>query len=110
MELDPKKSKALKISLVILAAILLLVIGGALGSRFSHHRGYANNGYGCGNVSQFERGNRVQRQGGRQFRMMNPQAFNAGQGNQVQGATQTQTPTPVVNQAKPATASTTPAK
>jgi|GEM_PF-4416604 len=108
MELDPKKSKALKISLVILAVILLLAIGGALGLGFSHHRGYTSNGYGCSNVGQFERGNRGQRQGGRQFRMMAPQAFNANQDGQVQSVVQTQAP--VVNQAKTTIATTTPAK
>jgi hypothetical protein len=108
MELDPKKSKALKISLRILIGIIILSVGIAIGAHSGHYRNYNNNAYGRANVSQFERGNRFQRQGGRQFRMMNPQAFSANQGGQVQGSTQIQAP--VVNQAKSVTASTTPAK
>jgi flagellar basal body-associated protein FliL len=97
MELDPKKSKALKISLVILAAIILLAIGGTLGSHFSHHRNYGNNN--CANFSKFERngrqnmiqgGRRGQAQGG--FRMMAPQNNAVNYNNQYQNQETNQIP------------------
>lgn len=76
MELDLKKSKTLKISLVILAVIILLSIGAAIGSHSGRNRDYGNDGYGCGNFSRFERGGR---QDARQFRMMPNQRVNDNQ-------------------------------
>lgn len=73
MELDVKKSKALKIFLLVLTVIILLSIGAAMGSHFGRNRGYSNNGYGCGRSNNFERYIKNGRQDGRQFRMMVPQ-------------------------------------
>lgn len=95
MELDLKKSKTLKISLVILAVIILLSIGAAIGSHSGRNRDYRNNGYGCGNFDRFERGDR---QDTRQFRMMVPQNA-VNQNGQIQYINQA----PVGDQAIPAT-------
>jgi hypothetical protein len=42
MEFDAKKSKALKISLVVLAGIILLVIGAAIGAHTGRYGDYSN--------------------------------------------------------------------
>lgn len=103
MELDVKKSKALKISLLVLAVIILLAIGAAMGSHFGRNRGYGNNGYGCGNFNKFERngrqnmmpgGRRGQAQGG--FRMIAPQVLDTNIQSQVQAQAPVTTSTPSV--------------
>lgn len=84
MELSPQKSKVIKLSLLLLGAILLLLIGAIFGSHFSHYRSYGHNNRECfGPInSRFERGNPFEgRNGGRRFQMMAPQ--NADYQNQI---------------------------
>ena len=83
MELSPKMSKTLRVSLLVLVAILLLLIGSAFGSHFSHGRNFSHNNNGCSGQDRFEGGNRFEgRNSGRRFRMMIP--GQAGQDSQVE--------------------------
>lgn len=73
MELNPNKSKALKISLLVLAAILLLLIGASFGSHFGRNRNYDRYNGGCLGSGRFEQGDRFEgRNSGRRFRTMVP--------------------------------------
>lgn len=102
MELDVRKNKVLRIFLLVLAVIILLAIGSAMGSRFRHYRNSSNNGA-CGDYNNFGRGGRQNMvQGGRQFRMMIPRKA-VDQNGQIQYINQV----PSGDQAAPATAATT---
>lgn len=99
MELNGKMSNAVKIALAVISVVLLLVIGGALGASLNYHRGYGYGDRGCG-FNNFERGDR---NGNRQYRMMQFQEVPVNQVNQtpsVNQGTPINTPSaPVVNPA-----------
>lgn len=83
MELNPNKSKALKISLLVLAIIILLLIGSAFGSHFNQNRNFSHYNGGCSGSGRFEQSDKFEgRNGGRRFRMMAPKQV--GQNSQAQ--------------------------
>ena len=73
MELNSNKSKVVKISLLVLAVIILLLIGSTIGSHFGRNRNYDRFNGGCSGSGRFEQGDKFEgRNGGRRFRMMTP--------------------------------------